>query len=483
MNFGISDGHSESKEPHFSEMFYEQGDHYRDLVNTSKFLIIGRKGTGKTILASYYTHRANKEKNKISIQLFPNDFKRKKLLNFAQNPINRDESSLFWDYVFLLDVSTGILEYIEKEPRCFFKKMLYFKKIHNLKSTLRFEKYKIESIVLEEHNSLDYKTSFGKENSLNTGYVTGTRQTTNQRRAKYYEILTDLKASVCYLLKVFGLQITVFYDDMDQFEEDLEFEYFKSLLKNMIYSADLLNKELRQFNGSKICLVLREDLVDMLQEETSNLNKQVTDQGIWIRWFDQHFYSPYQHPLMQMVLYKIKNSGDDFKNNSLKEIYTSVFEPKVFEYIMERGFGRPREFVAYLNLYKQKYPNEERITISQLGRREQEYSKWFYDEFLNELAISSQQKRVKSTMEAISKRGYGTLTLDKLCAFMREREIEFESEESIFDTLQVMRNYDVIGLSVAGNYQFNYRLGYSPKIDKKSKLVLHRGFRKFLNIR
>ncbi|XHB95878.1 hypothetical protein AAFF39_03605 [Lactococcus garvieae] len=47
INFGSSDGQNEAKEQNFSEMFYEDGGHYTELRDTRKYIVVGRKGTGK----------------------------------------------------------------------------------------------------------------------------------------------------------------------------------------------------------------------------------------------------------------------------------------------------------------------------------------------------------------------------------------------------------------------------------------------------
>lgn len=82
----------------------------------------------------------------------------------------------------------------------------------------------------------------------------------------------------------------------------------------MIYSADKLNKDLYHLHKSKICLVIREDIIDMLQPEANNLNKQIADCSIRIDWFLSVYDSPQMHPLMIMILHKIKNSGESFNN-------------------------------------------------------------------------------------------------------------------------------------------------------------------------
>ena len=113
-------------------------------------------------------------------------------------------------------------------------------------------------------------------------------------------------------------------------------------------------------------------------QKQTNLNKQIADCSIRIDWFLSVYDSPHMHPLMKMILHKIKNSGESFKDSTLNNIYQEIFEPSVFKFLLDRSFGRPRDIVRFLNFYKESFPRDSRITISNLQRVEQGYSKWFY---------------------------------------------------------------------------------------------------------
>lgn len=109
INFGDIDGREEAKLDNFEALFYEKDNYYLDLMNSSKFLILGRKGTGKTILVNYL-----KKKNIPNPDVFINlldisDVTSKKLQIFHNEDIQKDEMDSFWEYVFLLEFSEQII--------------------------------------------------------------------------------------------------------------------------------------------------------------------------------------------------------------------------------------------------------------------------------------------------------------------------------------------------------------------------------------
>ncbi|USI63884.1 hypothetical protein LO769_04525 [Lactococcus lactis subsp. lactis] len=484
VTFGKSDGYNESLEPNFSEMFYEDTGSYQKLLDTRNYIIIGRKGTGKTTLASYYKYKSNLNKNEICDQRFANDFIQKKLLNFAQEDINKDETSLFWEYVFLLDLGAELVKFYRKRRFLSVNKLVQSNKIKELEKILKNEQTRIDNITSSTSNEDEVSSGFtaGKKSSLtlngNSKYTSS--ETLSKRRAIYYEEQPNLKKLVFELLKKSKQKIVLFYDDMDQFEEFMDLLSFKSLMKHMIYSADKLNHELYSFKSTKICLVFREDIVEMMNAQANNLNKQITDSKVEISWFDTAYSEPWEHPLMQMILYKIKKSQPNNTKN-LEEIYTEMFDRNVFEFLMERSFGRPRDLIQYLNLYKDEFPEDEKIIIKKLLKVEQKYSKWFYNEILNELSISQDKEAIAQVIDIISARGYVSFTEQQIVNYINTTS--FQLVPNLSETLGIMTSTSILGLKINGkNTVFAYRIGYPTKAQHNSKFIVNNGIRKFLSL-
>lgn len=115
INFGKIDGQNESREPNFSEMFYDGNGHFDALLNTRKFLVVGRKGTGKTTLAEYFIVKG-KEKGFVSKILRSSDYFLKKLNEFQNSPVSKEEEVLFWKYVFLNELAFMCIDHAERAP-------------------------------------------------------------------------------------------------------------------------------------------------------------------------------------------------------------------------------------------------------------------------------------------------------------------------------------------------------------------------------
>ncbi|MFK3936761.1 hypothetical protein ACI2JA_04520 [Alkalihalobacillus sp. NPDC078783] len=73
---GNIDGEQESSRDNFEQLFYTKNSKFDEIMQPEKFIISGRKGTGKTILANYIV------KKQIIIKIFTAESLKRKILNY-----------------------------------------------------------------------------------------------------------------------------------------------------------------------------------------------------------------------------------------------------------------------------------------------------------------------------------------------------------------------------------------------------------------
>lgn len=107
IEFGEMDGKNEARNPKFATLFYNGGGYYNKLSsNPLKTMVIGRKGTGKTILVRYFQSVLSKERNVITKFIVAEDFANEKLNTYDYALIKDEERSIFWRYVILKELAT-----------------------------------------------------------------------------------------------------------------------------------------------------------------------------------------------------------------------------------------------------------------------------------------------------------------------------------------------------------------------------------------
>ncbi|SDB20627.1 hypothetical protein SAMN02910293_01053 [Streptococcus henryi] len=478
INFGQINGRNESKEPNFSEMFYDGNGHYKELESTRKFLIVGRKGTGKTTLAEYFL--TSSKKNQESKMLTSTDFVSNKLKEFYYSSITSEEEVLFWKYIYLCELGNLIISHYERLPFWHFIKK---GRGRRMQSFLETNQMMIQELVKEDSETVNSNASMSISGEIGTT-LSGTSLSatkTTSRRSKYFEVYDSLFDEVMKVIGSDKVKYTIFYDDMDQLEEYEDNSKFKSLIKSMIYAAEEINLKISDYNNSKICILLRNDVVSLLQKDANNLNKTVRDLGIEIKWFNPNVQSSLiEHPLMQMVLHKIKKSYKE-KDISLEEIINQYFpEEKVFSFMMERGFGRPRDIISFLNEYKKYFGNEEVILIENLKRVEPQYSEHLYSELTNEIKMTGRADRMREIFECISRRGYPSFKFSQLQKFMIEQGLD---TATLLDDLSLMVDLGILGVVLKNKrLEFTFRDNLEKSVDNQTRFTLHYGLRKYFNV-
>jgi Cdc6-like AAA superfamily ATPase len=494
INFGYTDGKNEAQESNFEELFYEEGHFYSDLKNKNNFIISGRKGSGKTTLAFYFIKQKESEKNEQAKMLFANDFTEQKLLSFSYDPVNREEMMTFWKYIFLLELGAMIVEDIESLPwYCYFKK----KKVNQLKELLEHGQFTINEVVTSQSTEIQAGASvkFSQDisnasftNSLGTDFngssKVGDTNTSYLIKSKYYESIKNLEKEVYSFLKNNKREYYLFYDDMDQLEEYMQIDDFKYLMKSMIYAADKMNHEIRKFGKSKVCLVLRSDIIKMLHADSNNLNKIISDFGIEISWFNPNVDKPLHHPLMQMILHKIKKSVIEYKSIPIEKLFNELFgdNKDILDFLMKRGLGRPRDVIHFLNTHKEIYPHSKTILFDELNKTEASYSYWFYSELMNEIKIDSEVEEIKKLINLIVERGYPTFKYKQI-KDSNDKSNDGSKVSNLLSTLEKMRELGIIGvITKNGKMEFSYRDNLTTRATEHSRFTINYGLRKYLNL-
>src|SRR5690606_32444536 len=125
---------------------------YNQITESNKFIIAGRKGTGKTILSKYIFTQLNKEKNIVCEIFTRHDFKLQQLRDLQYRNLQTDELVLFWKWTFLVQLGRSILK-LDK-----FNKLLPYKAEYKLKKFLQ-EKYPEDIYKINDYNKTSFKKS------------------------------------------------------------------------------------------------------------------------------------------------------------------------------------------------------------------------------------------------------------------------------------------------------------------------------------
>lgn len=486
LDFGKADGKKESRKSNFESLFYDGDGYYYDLCDDDKYLIVGRKGTGKSLLTRYFKKMKEKESFNYCEIVEINKFLRKKLKTFDYESIKNQEMSTFWRYIFLTELA---------------------RMIRNQKNALlsdlvidQTEGYTVQSITQEEVEELNGKISAnlssigvsidGKENSKTTKEL---------KRSPYYEKMDTLSEQIYDYMNKTNTSYFLVFDDIDELESLCQSrEEFTSLALAFLQALDEINDELfEEDTQSKIISTFRSDILDELNENSNNLNRSMYDSVIKIDWYSSLVKTvPHETPLIKMILHKIRySSSEENKGMNDKELYEHYFpsdsngQNNHAEYLLRHSFGRPRDIIIFLQTYQNLFKKDAVFDYSNFDSCKKNYSSWLYSEVKNEINISNKKREIGIALEAIkqNQKRYFKLNLFEN-RYNRLKKIEgFTSKLSAEEILNDLYTLGIVGnVSFRKNsmnrYWFAYRDGSSLKPDPNKEFVVHFGLQNYLSL-
>lgn len=496
--FGRADGSQEAEDKNFENLFYKGNKKY-DLLNENpdKFIISGRKGTGKTILAKYFEKEKNKEGIPTKI-LNKRELVLKLYLEKGKYVLDREETILFIEYALLCEMSKIVLENQKKLLK--FKNIFRGYKIHkNIKNLKRLveDRFPGQNYNRDSYNTVNnYETGIGnkvknKKNETEVNIKAGYSIDEKFQKSPYYQNIDTIKKSLFYLMKL--MPVNIIFDDLDELEEKLDGNV--SLIRfliDFIEVSNAINVKLRRegIDNGRVIILIRSDIIKLLNENSSNLNKIISDSEIRLNWIKKVNGND-MHPLMELIVTKIKKSNSDLEDLSNEEVMNRFFPKKVngvpvMDHMLNCSFGRPRDIITMLNIIKQEYPDRERFSSEMFKNTQQEYSNKFVDELRNELSTHYDASIINecfNTIHLINKKNFWISDIETVLAENQNENSYFKTKEQFADFIY---KYGIAGNmwrnqgNQKNNFSWKYREDGFESPDYGKKFFLHLGVRKTL---
>ena len=298
LDLGSADGAREAKNEKFSKLFYEKQSDYKLIRhNPDKFLITGKKGSGKTYLAKYLQYKVQKE-GALSHTITWDDINLNRLIEFEESN-NEDDNELFYKYVIYIEIAKAVISCpTYKLAKPFFHPIKYLKALYYKDKIKRFynERYPSGNYSIEhiKHNTessskVDLDTvikGLGVSNEL----LVSDEYTI--KKNQIFCVLNRLENLINDYMRV--IPVILVSDDLDEQEMSLLSDQgFKEFLIRYLNVTNIINQNIQNYN-SKCIVVIRDDLLDTVQSKSSNINKLITDATVLINWCEKADKKPWE---------------------------------------------------------------------------------------------------------------------------------------------------------------------------------------------
>ena len=495
---GDPDGLSEARQDKFTDFFYNKNKKFEELKdNKNKFIVTGRKGTGKTLLAKYY-ERQMKDKGYISEYIDKDKVLFCQLQAIGNREVPAMERGTFITYAIVHEMAQLICD----NKKDILGKMSFCKRWHVKRQIKDLERWINEDDLINFEKtglknsgqiSMNGVAKCNKaESELGSSISTSTEEAF--QKSPYYRNMETLKSSVLCLLPY--CTITLIIDDLDEYDERvLANSNFTRFLAKFIEVTYKLNLEIQeQSENSKIILLFRSDLFEFLHNESTNLNKYVVNSRVILNWLNgSNTDQPEQHPLMDMIFNKMRNSSDELEGKSNLELYEQLFPKKIkgkepLKYLLNFSHGRPRDIVNLLNKIIVKYPEASNFTNDMFVAVELEYSKDFCNELRNEMSLYYGSDYINSCFNILKLIRKSNFWKGEVIQVIDKCKNQLPGITDADEVLKTLFKYGVLGnMKIQKNngnndtkYYFGYREDGSDIINFNEKFTVHFALRKAL---
>ena len=484
-----------------SKYFFDNGVLRKIIDSPSSFLVLGRKGAGKTAVFKYLKENSSQfiGNKDILISLSFEDYNWN-IHSLLANQ-GKAESMLYkqsWKFIILIECikaykdwfdrnnaivptkikdSSKLLEKIFSSPIPSIPQIVG-KKILSL-ATLRLPKAGID---LEDGN-FDSASLEGGEVSFED-----VRQNNSLKSSlsENIENLTSYLEDSLLAITPEWPSIYVCFDRVDEAWDDVSFEASRRVIAGLVTACDSLNS---QYKGKiRPIVFLREDIFDVLS--INDANKLREDCGALLHWD--------KTSLPNMLLKRINYFGNQKGIDTVTGI-DSLFDKlemrqraKPSNYLLRRTMMRPRDFISLFSrvveTMKEKANDpfsEEEIIFNKLECEsvygaEPGYSEWMKQELLDEWKV--QKPEIADLLASIQNNGSTNITRARLEEEMNKLGKHISTSEAI-NHLRFLFDNSIIGLKLGSSTEWRFKCFYpSQGFVESDEYKVHEGLVRALNL-
>lgn len=447
-NFGRIDGKKEvdifkEKNLKLEDMFYDYNDIFQQL-NKKKFLIIGDKGSGKTLLIEYF-----KEKKKCMDSAF----------------IDMNISDIFDKYLLLYTSTQNFKYYLKWEIA------------KELSNYLLKENIPVNTVQERELNTIISKNPFDMEISqipifnfdnkvvnyileiekFKIGYIFGKIISIFVKKNEENDYIRFLDSIFQKIFKVLEnikkREIYIIFDEIDDLLRKLKKEEWKEILEELIIVSSSFNRKLKKDGiDTRIIVSMREDMFQYLELPNSN---KIKEDAVILDWGTSE---DRDSPLFKIIFNKMRNQDSSLKKIKNETIFMSIFREteiqvsvnnkiSIEKYILGKTFLRPRDIIAFFISISHLMKDKKELTANDLRTISKDYSKHIFGEikdrivgYLNSEEYSEFLKLLKSYNKTRFKKKDLEIYLSK-----NKDGFKFINSENIFKYIEEFFNVGLLG--------------------------------------
>ncbi len=469
-------------------------EHYFDdflevlpLLSKGKFLIVGRKGAGKSAIAKFIKDSSDKTDNSYCDLIRINNVSLEKIIQNTHynEDVTNKESALF-EWLILVRLAKLLVQNKNAQYTLEYKKISDF--LTRNAGIVDIDKYQIEEVYEKKGGQVSFDVLRHSFKGIISKYFD-----IKTTQAPFYKLITPLKEIIKTVLKYdvhTNVEYLLLFDDLDINFSEKNFSDIHTLVQ-LIRIAKQYNNEIFTNSKAKIIIFLRDDIKHIVLNHYADTAKIFSSYEILLSWYDHENFKTNENST-NLKKFINKRIELNFKANNIlffeADPWTTLVvnshynysDKSAFKYILDYTFYRPRDLILFFNNIGKEdyeYPLSPYVIQSMLNKLTVE----IVAEIKNELSVffdSDQIQGLMSVFQYFSKDL--TISYDRFINKLKPIECEKNSAQ-IFEIL--LKYSLVIPKDMQGRLFFNYREKFSYESFNKSdyNYGIHKALMQYFN--
>lgn len=466
---------------------FQNHEAYQQVISFNKFIILGRKGTGKTAIFKKILIDRNFSTFAFghTFSDYPWHFHDKQI---KLGVPDFDKYTHSWKYLIYLTLSKILLNQDQSLPYND-ESLGYLSKIENFVIDTYGTRDPDLTQVFTPSKSLKLKPNFEIDLGVLKGKVSPERVTIEHLPTIVQEVNQNLREYIIHSLNPKNKYYIIF-DQLDLGFDPKSPEYSNRLIGLLLAARDINNHAKEKFKQLGICVFLRDDIYNNLKFEDKN--KLTVGYSTYIEW-DIRGNHTLKELMEKRFLEVISENGEPISwDDVFDETQLMTGKQSKYNYIIDRTYLRPRDIIQFCNevleQHKKNPSKTNKIDNSEIYSAKEEYSNYFLNELDDE--IHKHVPDYDEVLEVFKSIGYYQFELEDFIKKYNERKGITGDRMTAVTAMKSLFEFSIVGYYSAGGggfggaeYIFKYK-NLNSKFDENARSFrIHPGLLETLSLK
>ncbi len=450
-------------------------------LETEKFMVTGRKGSGKSAIGQIIHKRSKNKSNVFCEYIRKSDIDLEQIVQLSAEIGDTIQKELLFKWIILTRLLKLITQNQAVQDLKDIKLIKHF--LEKNSGFVNIDKYEIKEIL--QATGFEIFT----EKLMHFFTLKKTRETRlTGSKAPFYKLIPHLEEVITTILtsnadRFQGNSYKIIFDDLD-IEFKAESDKSVETLLNLIRISKNYNNNLFSDNeiDAKVIILLRDDISDILIKKSADMAKVFESYNIPLIWFDHDLHRRGENLTMlkqfidKRIEIALRNENIVLDRNPWDFLFepSSSYNDTSFKYVIDHTFQTPRDLILFMQGLS-KYRFEIPLQINELNTLIGNYSTKAKGELDNALTIHFKVNEIDNLFRILR-------------VLSRKSEFDFTDFETEFNKYEFAMNAPkccelLFEYSLVGNKKLNNSMVFFKhrennethyNIDFEKYFVIHR---------